>query len=325
MVGRREQALRGSYRLRADVLDENGQLALSYYKHADPSYSKASRFQSAFDLHTDILRGFPIGTVNGLRVGVLICHDIIYPALAAQYAGRIDLLVTISGASVDARKWMTFVAARARELQVPATHVCAHGPDRTVPGSLALVSPCLTILAETSDLNDYNAPRTFRDKTTYVLADYAGAHRSLEPFLSVNDRGIRPNAGQVIRFQGSRRIIPVDSAILESGLSFQQIVSCHLGKPFLYLYSSHSPIAMPTIRARAIENVVPIAIARDGQYLVLNPTLYRQCSSYTVRDFARVDEMRQSATSLFKRIPAEPYKRLLSMGQRNLASYTSAP
>jgi len=87
------------YRLRADVLDESGKCTFSYYKHADPSYSTSSDFQSAFDFAGSHRAEFPVANIAGMRIGILICHDIIYPALAEQYAGRIDLLVTLSGVS----------------------------------------------------------------------------------------------------------------------------------------------------------------------------------------------------------------------------------
>jgi len=63
--------------------------------------------------------------------------------------------------------------------------------------------------------------------------------------------------------------------------------------------------------ARAIENVVPIAVPEGAGYRIYNPTRYRQCSSYVDDRFGLVDEKRQTAGSVFKRITEIAYRKLL--------------
>jgi predicted amidohydrolase len=309
IVGRVEDVGGPYYRLRADLLDESGRHAFSYFKHADPSYSASSGFQSAFDFVKSRKAEFPVANVGGLRIGILICHDIVYPALAEQYSGRIDLLVTISGVSNNTQKWLTFICERSRELNVPVTHICCHAKGNAVPGSVAVVAPGSKIHRNT---NDGDGPKTFADKDLYLVADLAGPYVDLLAFLSVKDRGERPKGGRTVRIDGKQGVVQVSRSIIESGSGFQRVVSRHINEPVLYLVTNADGVLETTIRARAIENVVPIAIPESDGYRIFNPTRYRQVSSYFDRGVAVVDEQRQAAGSVFKRIPETAYRKLLA-------------
>jgi predicted amidohydrolase len=309
VIGRVEESANGHYRLRADVLDGLGNLSYSYYKHADPSYTPSSDFQSAFDFASTDIEEFPVAEISGIRVGVLICHDIVYPALAHTYRDRIDLLVTISGVSNDPRKWLTFISERARELGVPATHVCAHEKGRPVPGSVAIVSPEGEIHEATSS-GGYG-PLVYANKDLFVLADLAGPYKDLARYLSVSDRGSRPKNGRRVRLNGTSGVIQISRKVLESACAFQRAVTKNINQPVVYVVQKPGDVSEIIVRARAIENVVPIALRSAGGYRVFNPTRYRQCSSYFDDDIAAVDELRQTGGALFKRIPEIPYRALL--------------
>jgi len=129
--------------------------------------------------------------------------------------------------------------------------------------------------------------------------------------LTVKDRGSRPKTGRKIRIDGERNVVSVTRAVIESGRAFQRVVSHNINDPITYLCANASGVAQATIRARAIENVVPIAVPEGAGYRIYNPTRYRQCSSYVDDRFGLVDEKRQTAGSVFKRIPEIAYRKLL--------------
>ena len=292
VIGRVEVSNNGRYRLRADALDGLGHLSFSYYKHADPSYTPSSEFQSAFEFGGADHEEFPVAEILGTRVGVLICHDIVYPALAKSYLDRIDLLVTISGVSNDPRKWLTFVSERARELGVPATHICAHQKDRAVPGSIAILSPKGEIHESTSS---GHGPLLYANKDRFALADLGGPYTELATYLSVNDRGSRPKSGRQVRLNSTSGIVQISRKVLESACAFQRAVSEHMNQAVVYVVEKPGDISEIIVRARAIENVVPIALREAKGYRIFNPTRYRQCSSYYHDSYASVDEQRQTA------------------------------
>lgn len=97
-----------------------------------------------------------------------------------------------------------------------------------------------------------------------------------------------------------------------SSHSFQREVLANAGRAIIYVTLGEPD--EPIVRARAIENVVPIAVQTDHGFTVYNPTQYRQCSSYHTDRIAQIDRDRQTARSLLKRVPATAYRSPVSGG-----------
>jgi hypothetical protein len=148
---------------------------------------------------------------------------------------------------------------------------------------------------------------------TFTLSQTLRAHTSIccrSCLLRIVEKDLR--VAERFRIDGKQGVVHVSRSIIESGSGFQRVVSRHINEPVLYLVTNADGVLETAIRARAIENVVPIAIPESDGYRIFNPTRYRQVSSYFDRGVAVVDEQRQAAGSVFKRIPETAYRKLLA-------------
>ena len=76
----------------------------------------------------------PIFTVDGTRLGIIICYDIFFPELAKAYALRgVDLIVCISAAPTTSRPFFeTMIPARAVENTVFFAYSNLIGPEKNL-------------------------------------------------------------------------------------------------------------------------------------------------------------------------------------------------
>ncbi|MDE1854367.1 MAG: carbon-nitrogen hydrolase family protein [Thaumarchaeota archaeon] len=112
--------------------------------------------------------GFRLVDVRGFKVGVLVCHDIVFPEAAREVTlkGAELLLVPSFITAKGIEPWLVYLRARALENRVPVVAPNIYAPPR-LPGKSAVIDLSYDRKAHVMELAERMAP----GRRTLVLAD----------------------------------------------------------------------------------------------------------------------------------------------------------
>ena len=133
--------------------------------------------------------GFRLVTVDGARVGVLVCHDVVFPESSRTLTlmGAELLVVPSFIAARGTEPWLVYLRARALENRVPVVAPNVYHPPKFL-GRSSVIDLIYDKKEHVMELFE----RTAQDKTTSVVVDLDLASKS--GLRRERLRELRPNA-----------------------------------------------------------------------------------------------------------------------------------